>query len=410
MKTSLNSGIIAGAAVLLFSVALQPVHLSASESPLHRIYTESTDDFPSAVCVSGRSLVHTSQIMPSEKAGAAAESQCADVLRQLTGCVQIFSSTAADVVRLNVYVRDTIVRSRFLTLVKDWPKSERPALSFVATQLPEATALVSVDAVFVSRAKNHPAQPIVDEARFDDRRIVTSCMPEGDLVYVSGQAETGDLTTATTNTLNGLLRTLQHLKLQQIHILQVKCFLKPMSDVAVVNGRISEFFGSKSVPPVSHVEWISGSRPIEIELVAWAPRREATDSVEFVTPPWMKSSPVFSRVARINGDQRIYLSSLHSAEKADGAKETQQVFEQMTKILTASGSDLRYLAKATYYVSDSEASAQLNQIRPKIYDPSRPPAASKAMVSFTGANRSLVIDMIAAPRDFSDTSRNASSK
>jgi hypothetical protein len=54
--------------------------------------------------------------------------------------------------------------------------------------------------------------------------------------------------------------------------------------------------------------------------------------------------------------------------------------------------------KATYYVSDDDASKQLNVIRPKFYDPQRPPAASKAIVPAVGVSeRSITIDMIAVP-------------
>ncbi len=74
------------------------------------------------------------------------------------------------------------------------------------------------------------------------------------------------------------------------------------------------------------------------------------------------------------------------------------IFSQLDTILTQSGSDLRRLAKATYYVSDDDPSAQLNKLRPEFYDPERPPAASKAMVRGVGhPDRGITIDMIAAP-------------
>ena len=62
------------------------------------------------------------------------------------------------------------------------------------------------------------------------------------------------------------------------------------------------------------------------------------------------------------------------------------------------GSDFRHLAKATYYVSNADASGKLNQLRPTIYDPARPPSASKAMVQGVAMpDRTITIDMIAAP-------------
>jgi enamine deaminase RidA (YjgF/YER057c/UK114 family) len=52
--------------------------------------------------------------------------------------------------------------------------------------------------------------------------------------------------------------------------------------------------------------------------------------------------------------------------------------------------------KATYYVSDADASAALNRLRPRYYDPKRPPAASKAQVAGVGVpDRTVVVDLIA---------------
>ena len=65
------------------------------------------------------------------------------------------------------------------------------------------------------------------------------------------------------------------------------------------------------------------------------------------------------------------------------------------EVLQQAGSDFRHLAKATYYVSNDQTSARLNEIRPKFYDPKRPPAASKALVRGVGvAGTGISIDMI----------------
>ena len=76
-----------------------------------------------------------------------------------------------------------------------------------------------------------------------------------------------------------------------------------MADVEVVEEEIAAFFGDSPLPPASHVEWIAGSLPIEIELVASAPAKTASDTIEIATPPWMKASPVFSRVTRLFGNE-----------------------------------------------------------------------------------------------------------
>ncbi|MDB5264114.1 MAG: putative translation initiation inhibitor, yjgF family, partial [Adhaeribacter sp.] len=46
-------------------------------------------------------------------------------------------------------------------------------------------------------------------------------------------------------------------------------------------------------------------------------------------------------------------------------------------------------------VSGDQSSTHLNELRPKYYDPKRPPAASKALVKKVGmAGKSITLDMI----------------
>lgn len=150
-------------------------------------------------------------------------------------------------------------------------------------------------------------------------------------------------------------------------------------------------------PPLVLVEWQS-SLPIEIELIAWAGAARAGEPIEYVTPPGMKASPVYSRVARVNHGKLIYLSSLHGTAENDPAQEIPEIFEQMGKVLTKSGSDFRHLAKATYYVTSAAATKKMGEIRPRYYDPKRPPSASLALASGTGREqRTVTMDMIAVP-------------
>ncbi|HEX4132322.1 MAG TPA: RidA family protein [Pirellulales bacterium] len=121
--------------------------------------------------------------------------------------------------------------------------------------------------------------------------------------------------------------------------------------------------------------------------------------LEYLTPPGMKPSPVFSRVVRVNDPRTIYLSGIYADDpKAEPKEQVRQIFRKMAKVLEAAGSDMRHLVKATYYVTNEEISKALNDVRPEFYDPERPPAASKAMVRGVGrAGHSVVIDMIAVP-------------
>lgn len=67
-------------------------------------------------------------------------------------------------------------------------------------------------------------------------------------------------------------------------------------------------------------------------------------------------------------------------------------------MLTKANSDFEHLAKATYYVSSDAASASLNKLRPRLLNPQRPPAASKAVVESVGLpSLGLTMDIITVP-------------
>ena len=96
----------------------------------------------------------------------------------------------------------------------------------------------------------------------------------------------------------------------------------------------------------------------------------------------------------------MFLSDLAGTSNASAETQLEQSFENLRDVLTETGSDFNHLVKATYYVTTEEASKAHNAIRPKYYDPARPPAASKALVA--GAGRPgvpYVMDMIAVPSE-----------
>lgn len=346
--------------------------------------------YASAVVVKNRGLVHTPFILPLSDDGKSVVGK-GDIVEQLgivfgkLTKVVTASASVPQIAKLNIYAaNDEAVAAVRKVLPKLFVRRHKPAVSFVVTPLPKE-ALLAVDAVVARKPESGDVVP-----------------GRGRLVYISGQAiRAGDLAESTRKTMAGLHRTLKHLKLDASHVVQVKTFFKPMKDVATVNREIAKFYPKGKQPAVSHVEWTS--KLIEIELVAFAPykkgEKRSRTPVRFVTPPWMKSSPVFSRVAIVESDTLIYVSGLYGPAKADSAKQVRDIFGQLKGIVKEAGGDLRHLAKATYYVSNAEASKQLNLLRPKFYDPKRPPAASKAVVVGVGMpGRGVVVDMIAVPR------------
>jgi enamine deaminase RidA (YjgF/YER057c/UK114 family) len=113
----------------------------------------------------------------------------------------------------------------------------------------------------------------------------------------------------------------------------------------------------------------------------------------------MTTSPVYSRVARTFSPETIYISGLYGMSENNAEAEITGIFDSLARLSDATGSDLKHLAKATYYCATDASSTKLNELRPRYYDPKRPPAASKAMVTGAGlSGRSLTIDMIAVPK------------
>jgi enamine deaminase RidA (YjgF/YER057c/UK114 family) len=352
-----------------------------------------------AVVVGDVPLVHTSQVLPLDKKGNLVgkdrpAEQIAKVLDNLSMLVRLVSPEPERVVKLNVNAaRATVVDEVKKALAERFRGKAKPAVSFVVGALPHADALVAMDAV----AARHK---FLDGSALDlggDLRVV---FPQaGPRIYIAGQAEKGDdLMGATRRTLESLRATLRFLGLSGEHVVQIKAFMTPMSRVAAVKNEIARHLGS--VTPIVFVEWKS-SLPIEIELIVVAPRpkEKSAEAIDFLTPPGMTASPIYSRVARINHGKTIYVSGLYGMKAKDATGEIEEIFATLDGVLKKAGSDFHHLAKATYYVSTDEASRKLNELRPKFYDPKRPPAASKAMVPGVGVEgRTITLDMIAVTK------------
>lgn len=396
--------------------------LSAEDAPVHsvkRIGSDPQTGISQAVIVENAALAYTAQFLPvtptGEIAGVDVDRQASTVLDHLSSVLKSFQSDLSQVVKLNVYVTNAditpVVRS---VIARRFASGLKPAVSFVQTRLPHPDALVAMDAVGAFESKRSAFSRIRgSQLPIRAPFAQAAALENAPRVYISGQAEKGlSLAAATAKTLASLKTTLDHLGLSKDHVVQVKCFLTPMSDVRSAETAIADFFGPATprdavqvAPPCVFVEWES-SLPIEIEFIvgvlphATAPNDSTSprEPLEFITPPGMTASPVFCRVVRVNDPRTIFISGLFAKDATDGTGQVTQVFEQLQEILKASGSDLRHLAKATYYVSDNDTSAKLNELRPKFYDPQRPPAASKAQVFGVGlAGRSLTLDMIAVP-------------
>jgi enamine deaminase RidA (YjgF/YER057c/UK114 family) len=386
------------AAVLL----LLATRANADEAPR---YTEPDQaaGASAAVVVPDGPLLHTGQVFP---AAAANENdparQMENVFERLDAVLKQSESGLERVVKLNVYLaRDELAGEVTKVVASRFRGPAKPAVSWVTTSLPHPRALVAADAVATTAA---PAEAVRRTA--GPGELSAAICPQGARIYVAGQAERAEsLAEATRKTLESLQATLKFLDRGDADIVQLKAFVTPMSEAAVVRREVERAFGPSAAPLVL-VEWKSSAAlPIEIELIAWGGANDAGQTVDYLTPPGMTASPIYSRIARINGGKTIYISGLYAqpadgdpSSPASGEREVKEVFASLDGVLKKSGSDFRHLAKATYYVATDAASAKLNELRPQFYDPQRPPAASKAAVAGTGRERlGLTLDMIAAP-------------
>lgn len=349
------------------------------------------------VVVDSVPLVHTTQLTDSGKGSV--EDRLRRSFKELDDLLKQADSSPDRLVKLNFVVASDKARADINAfLAQRFAGAHRPAVSFVSSRLPNPDSLFAIDAVAAGtrRAKWKKAEHGGLDEKGDGPRF--TLLPPGTRVFVSGQAVPGkDLAEATRKTLEELQDTLKSLRLDKSAVVQLKVFLRPMDHSEAVRQEALRFFGKGKMPPLVFIEWRS-SLPVEIELIAWGGPERAGVPIEYLTPPGLKASPVYSRVARINHGRLIFLSSFVGKPGDGPAAEITDIFEQMGKTLSEAGSDYRHLAKATYYVTTSEAVKMMGKLRPRYYDPKRPPAASLAVVGGTGqAGKTVTLDMIAVP-------------
>ncbi len=371
----------------LFSVGATPAF--SEDGPISH-YDSDPSGASRAVRVKRGGLAHTSMFTVSEsKPGE----EMAALISQIEEVAKELGSDFSGVAKLNLFVADespALLDQIKAQLVNSWPAGKRPALTVIPTPLPE-NAKIAGDAVI------HVESDPMKIKRIEGKAAV---MPSGrDMIYISGRAASGELPEATSGTMEQLFAVLEHLSASRKDVIQVKAFIRPMSGWEIVKEEIEKSFGDAPVPPLVFVEWSSSSRATEIELIAAAPDRADTKmSVSYFTPPGEKSSPVYSRVARVYSDEIVYISGTTAPAAESPEEEVNGVFQTLKSSAEKAGSGLLHFVKATYYVSDATVSAKFNELRPEYYDPERPPAASKVAVPTVGpAGRGLLVDMVAVP-------------
>ncbi|MFM7591352.1 MAG: hypothetical protein ACKO85_06110, partial [Isosphaeraceae bacterium] len=328
----------------------------------------------------GSATIHTTQIFPD--AGSGLRPQVESGLRQISQLCGGLDS----VLRLHVAVAPGVNTNELIEILqKAFPdQAKRPSLTLVESSIEKPGVKMAFDAITIA-TKN--------ESKPGESAILA---PNG-RIDIAGQAEKGDgtLTGATTATLESLERTLKFLGSDKSRVVLVKAFYKPPGEAEKVRKAVADFFGGQS-PPLVLVEWTM-AQPVEIEMVASTGANTPT-GLRYLTPPGMTTSPVYSRTAIAQGKfETIYTSGLTAPANTPEISHAKPIFEQLKQILDETKSDMKHLTKATYYVSKPNANKSLDTIRPTLYDPKRPPTASKAGVTnvIPGEGRGVTIDMIA---------------
>ncbi|MFM8729344.1 MAG: Rid family hydrolase [Planctomycetaceae bacterium] len=354
--------------------------------------------FPEAVIVQGDTC-WTGQVQPAGALGGTAAEQAVACLRELERILRASGGSLGDVARLHLYAEsDEILAAARQVLQSQWSADARPALTQVVSDIP-GPGLLTMDVIATASESGV-------------RRVTTewSRLPAGRQIHVAGQAEQSEsVYEASFATLQSLQKTLEFLGRDAADIVQLKAFVQPASAAGDVQRAVQQFFGpDRPQPALVIVEWKSGAKvPVEIELVAaGGPVQADQPAIVWVTPPGMTKSPVYSRVCVVQTGALILTSGITAAEQRReqsaeaAARESAAVLENLRRIVLSAGGDFQNLVKATYYVSSDSASSSLNTVRPRFYDPERPPAASKAIVSGTGVPAAeLAMDLIAVPAE-----------
>lgn len=279
-----------------------------------------------AVIVQGLPLVHTRQLLPLGPDGklvgqGSLDQQIEQTLDNLAAVLKSSGSGLDKLVRLNIYALapQSVTRVREL-LSKRLDAAVRPTITSVLTPMPHRDALVALDAVATADGGGDAValkrcEGVAGDANCADAAI----LPPGGAAYLSGQPAEGTITeTPVARSMAALMKTLGQLRLEPKHVVHLKVFLRPASSAADVLREVQKFFPGQKTPPVSFVEWLA-TMPVEIEMIAQLPASvEAAEGVTFFTPPEVRPSNVFSKVALVRSNRQIYTSGLFAREPSRG--------------------------------------------------------------------------------------------
>ena len=358
-----------------------------------------------AVVVEEGALVHTALLLPEDGDGRLrgegdVQLQASHVFENLGHVLGAAGTSLDRLVRLHVYlteasatpVIEAFVAKRFAA------GGHKPAVTFVETAPLRKGVLVAMDAIAATASAGHqrPERLVVSGPAKQARNGAhVAVQPQGPFAVVSGLAAPGEFEAGIAGTMEQLRAALESVGLSFDHVVQIKSFVGDISRADQLRDIVAGHFKG-TAPPQVVTEWLGAGPPAEIELIAAMPGSSPTAPA--MEPRLTYIEPIlsrYSRVAVVRGGRPVFVSGLYGPS-SDAVTQVTEMFEQLRGLLEAAGSNLTHLVKATYYVSDTAADDRINAIRPTLYDPKRPPAASKIRVRGTGRpGKGSTMDMIA---------------
>ena len=360
-----------------------------------------------AVRVGDVPLVHTATMLPvpmgQQRPDADLGRQTDQLLNNLDHALGLGGSSLARIAKLNLSVRDPeMVAGVETALARRFAGKPTPAVTLVVGVQPRADILVSGDAVGTAPDRKLPpgARPVRLRSKNMPARAAethAAILPPGPKVYLSGKTAAGSAAAGGRASLESLKEVMAHAQVRPEDVAQVKVMLSDPTEAAQLDAVLAEVFGPGDLPPVTLVDCRTPKPDVEIEMIAAGQPADAKRPVQldFLTPPRWKPSPQFSQVVRVNRGALIYVSAFRGDPSTDPEQQALTIFARIKDAIEAAGGDMKHLAKAMYHITGREGAAGMDKVRPKVFDPAGPPAASRnTLRHMGGAGGAMVIDMI----------------
>jgi len=378
-------------AFLVFATTLTLSAAAPNPAPLERLPDPTRPGFARSVKAPDGPLIFTG-IVHSSAPTPEARRQFDDVIDRLGAQLSAAGGDLQRVVRFNFHVADDAATAAVEAGLAARFGRQPPAVTVQRSVLAVPGARIAGDAVGTSSRAAMTLEKVGD----------AMILPAGGKVFVSGQAKQGDNFVASVRlTMEGLHQALEKVGASKSDVVQVKAFIRPMTQHAAARAEIERSYAGGPVPPIVITEWLTGS-DTEIELIAAGPNRAAkdpADPIEFHWLPGMAVSPYFSRLTTVApGSPLLFLSGIDGGTGVNAREQWLRAFQSLSAVLRDAGSSFRHMAKATYFLADPTAREYLAEIRSVFYDPARPPAASGVDVQGIGwPGRNVSVDIIAVP-------------